>query len=179
MKNLILIAVIVISALPLRAQTRQWSESKAISKGRIVTTDQEVIEGQHMVVSSDSVQYYVKASTIRYAMGLNEVNSIEEYQGDYGTTGTVVGALVGGGIGLAVALGSKETKSTRFFEETTIQTWPIYAFTLVGGLLGYAIGSNAESWGIVYDSRRAFFDPFQVHANANIGGVSITYRIKL
>jgi hypothetical protein len=180
MKNAILFLLSVSLSIPLFGQSNQAFENRAINRGRISTTDSAVIDAQHLVLSKDSVEYYVKESPDRYVMSLREVKLIEEYKGDRGTTGTWVGSLLGGGIGVAVALGTKDTKTTGFFQETRIQTWPIYVFTLAGGLIGYAVGSSAESWDPVYKSRSvAWHQKLELCMQPNIGGLCVTYRMNL
>ena len=74
-------------------------------------------------------------------------------------------------------LETKETKTTGFLEETTIQTWPIYVFTLVGTLGGYLIGASIESWDTIYSK-----DDASILKNINIGttargGVAVSYHL--
>lgn len=84
-----------------------------------------------------------------------DVTRLESMVGNHSTSGTVWGSIIGGGIGIAVAMGTKktETKDNGWFQEetTTIQTWPIYLFTLAGGLIGAAAGSSSHTYTTLYN----------------------------
>ena len=156
-KGTIILLVIAFFA-PLFAQ--QNMEGTALNRGKIFTTDNQVIDGQYLVFSKDSLEYYKENSQARNVLHLSQVNEVQQYNGNYGTAGMWVGGLVGVGVGVAVALGTKETKSSGFIEETTIQTWPIYVFTIVGTLAGYFIGSKNINLGTTAR-----------------GGVAVSYRL--
>ncbi len=173
-KGTIILLVIAFFA-PVFAQ--QNMEGTAINQGKIFTTDNQVIDGQYLVFSKDSLEYYKENSEVRNVLHLRQVNEVQKYDGNYGTAGMWIGGIAGGAIGVAVALGTKETKRTGFFEETTIQTWPIYVFTIVGTLGGYLIGSSMESWDTVYSN-----DTSSLLKNINLGttakgGIAVSYRL--
>ncbi|MBI5471344.1 MAG: hypothetical protein HY961_03265 [Ignavibacteriae bacterium] len=176
MKKTTILFVALVIAVPLFGQTNR---DRAIDRGRIHVAGSQMIECQHLVLSGDTVEYYAKESSSRYALGLKSVNLIEEYRGNNGSTGSLVGALLGAGIGVAVALGTKETKTTGIFEETTIQTWPIYVGTLLGGVIGYAIGNSAESWEPIYSSEKGLAGRFEIRSDIALRSLCITYRLNL
>lgn len=158
-------------------------EGKAINVGRIHTSDKEVIDGQHMVIAGDSVEYYLKGSSSRYIMGLNRVNKIQEYRGHHGNRGMWIGSIIGGAAGLGISLATIETERTNvgvgYIEETKIQLWPILVFTTAGSVFGYLIGKNSQSWDTVYKQDIAWLNKLEMHSNPNQGGFLLTYRLNL
>lgn len=167
-------------SLPSLAQDTDHVEGKAINKGRIYVADTAVILGQHMVLTEDSVEYYVKESSARNFMSLEKVTRIEEYDGDYGFTGGVVGVLVGGGIGLAVSLGSEPEKSNLpgiVTDEQLVSALVIPLAVLGGGLIGYLIGQAIEDWNTVYSKNTTFLRGFDIKGN-NYGGLTLSYQMR-
>lgn len=174
MKQVLFFGIIFTFSFQVFAQ--QSYEGKTINRGKIYLPDSQVLDGQYLVFSSDSLEYYLKDSQQRHVVGLHDVSKVQEYAGHHGNTGMWIGAFVGAGIGVAVALGTKETERSGYIETTTIQTWPIYLFTGVGTLMGYLIGKNAEDWETVYDNSSAFLDNFKVKQNYN-NGFSLSYTV--
>ena len=174
MKNLILILLVFVFCIPLFGQ---YMEGKTVNRGKIFTTDNNMIEAQYIVFSQDSLEYYMKNSKIRNVLNLNEVKEVQQYDGHYGNTGIWIGGLAGCGIGVVVALGTEETTRTGFIEETTIQTWPIYLFTGVGTLLGYLIGSASEDWDTVYSNEMSVLLKDFYVKNNKLGGMSVSYTV--
>lgn len=180
MKTVAIIILAFFGSLTVLAQSRGAVGNKSFDRGRMAMTDSTVLDVRQVVLLKDSVEYYARGSFNRHAMSLSEVTLIEEYKGDHGTAGMWIGSLLGGGIGVAVALGTKDTKTTGMFQETTIQTWPIYVFTLAGGLIGYAIGSSAESWETVYKpSKLALFRQIDLQFGGNKQGLGVTCTLTL
>ena len=175
MKKLIVIILVIVFSIPILGQ--QNMEGETVSRGKIFTTDSQVIEGQYIVFSKDSVEYYLKNSKNRNVLNLNQVTEVQQYDGHYGNTGMWIGGIAGCGIGVVVALGTKETTRTGFIEETTIQTWPIYVFTAAGTLVGYLIGSASEDWDTVYSNEiSALLKNMYVKQN-KFGGMSLSYTV--
>lgn len=175
MKKVFLILSVLLLSIPVFGQTNM--DGTTVSRGKIYTTDADVIEGQYIVFSEDSVEYYLKGSKKRNILNLNQVTEVQQYDGHYGNTGIWIGGFAGAGIGVVVALGTKETKRTGFIEETTIQTWPIYVFTAAGTLAGYLIGSAVEDWDTVYSSEiSALLKNMYVKQN-KFGGLSVSYSV--
>jgi RNase P/RNase MRP subunit p29 len=129
--------------------------AKAVNRGRIFTIDSKVIEGQYIVIGKDSVEYYVKGSGFRRIIGLNQVSEIQEYHGDHGLTGSIIGTAVGCVVGLAYSLSNPEKGTIGYgmfeVEVDTYPEWPIYVFGIPAGLMGYAIGVSSEDWDTVYE----------------------------
>ncbi len=153
MNKMILFLFAVFICFPVFGQ--QNLDGRSVNRGKIFTTDSQIIEGEYIVFSKDSIEYYPEESQDRKVLGLNQVTEVSEYDGHYGNTGIWLGGLAGCGIGVAVALGTKETETTGFIQTTTIQTWPIYLFTALGTLVGYALGSASEDWDTVYSNNNA------------------------
>jgi hypothetical protein len=156
---------------------QQNMEGTAVNRGKIFTADNQILEGQYIVFSKDSLEYYKENSQVRNVLHLGQINEVQQYNCNYGTTGMWLGGAVGITLGGVVALGTKETKRTDFLGETTIQTWPIYIFTLVGTLGGYLIGASIESWDTIYSK-----DDASILRNINIGtttrgGVTVSYHL--
>lgn len=88
-------------------------------------------------------------------VGFDAVSRLEYKTGTRAKAGSIWGGILGAGLGLAVSLGTKdtETESNGMFqtETTTIQTWPIYVFTIGGALIGRAIGSGSHTYATLYD----------------------------
>lgn len=134
---------------------RTETTAKAVNRGRIFITNSKVIDGQYIVIARDSVEYYVKGSQVRHIIGLNQVSTIQEYHGDHGLTGSIIGTAVGCVVGLAYSLSNPEKGTIDYglFEAEVdhYPEWPIYAFGIPAGLLGYAIGVSSEDWDTVYE----------------------------
>lgn len=158
---------------------QQSYEGRTFSRGRIVTADSKIIEGQAMAISADSVELYVNNFQERLVLGLNQVNKIQEYNGNWSTTGTIAGCIIGCGIGVVVALGTEQTTTDGYIQTTTIQTWPIYLFTFGCGLVGYLIGAANESWATIYSKSTAFFKSFEFYENTRTGGLCLSYNLHL
>ncbi|MBX2990100.1 MAG: hypothetical protein KF749_02920 [Bacteroidetes bacterium] len=179
MKEIAIFVLLVTMNQSSFGQGNERVEAKAINKGRIYTADNVLINGQHMVLTSDSVEYYVKDSPIRYAMSLSEVARMEEYSGDYGLTGGVVGALMGGGIGLAISLGSEPEKSNLpglVTDEELTTALIIPLAVLGGGLVGYLIGQAIEDWSTVYSKSSALLRGLNIKRHHN-GGLAVSYNV--
>lgn len=176
MKKMLFILIMCSFCFPIFGQTNV--EGLTVSKGKISTINSEVIEGQYIVFSSDSVEYYLKNSKVRNVLNLDQVTKVQQYDGHYGNTGMWIGGIAGCGLGVMVALETKETTRTGYIEETTIQTWPIYVFTAAGTLLGYLIGSASEDWDTVYSSdMSALLKNIYVKQN-KVGNISLGYIVK-
>jgi len=180
MRKLFLILLVLSFSIPIFGQ--QYQDGTTISRGKIFTTDAEVIEGQYMVFSKDSIEYYLKNSKDRNVLNLNQVTEVQEYNGHFGNTGIWIGGLGGCAIGVVVALGTKETERTNFgsgyIEETKIQIWPIYVFSAAGALIGYVIGSASEDWDTVYSNEMsALLKNMYVKQN-KFGGMSLSYTVQ-
>ncbi len=174
MKKILLILFVVVFSFTVFGQ--QGFEGKSVNRGNIYTTDSDMIEGQYIVFSKDSIEFYLENSQTRYVLGLNQVTEVLEYDGNYGNTGIWVGSFVGAGIGLAVALASEETETSGFGTTTTIQIWPIFVFGAVGTLIGYFIGQGIEDWNTVYSKSTAFLKNFNIKQNKH-SGLDLFYRV--
>jgi len=177
MKSYIVMLLVVFIAIPVLGQS-QVNEDKAVNVGRIITTDSKMINGQYLVIGKDSVEFYEKGNPNRFAIPLDQVDQIQEYKGNWANTGMWIGGLVGCGIGVAVALGTKETTTTGYIRETTIQTWPIYLIGLGGTLIGYLIGRSAEDYDTVYSKSNAFIKNFDIYMGNDFNTVYVAYKVK-
>jgi len=173
MKKIVIVLLVLFSQYQILGQ--EIEDGTVVSKGKIYTMDSEVIDGQYIVFSDDSLEYYLSNSEQRHVMSLDEVKEVSKYGGHYGNTGMWVGTIGGAIIGVVVALGTEETETSGFVQTTTIQTWPIYVFTLVGGLAGMLIGQSAEDWETVYSNKISFLE--NININSNQFGTHISYRI--
>lgn len=175
MRKNILIFFVIAFIIPAFAQ--QNLDGTAVNRGKIFTNDNQIINGQYLVFSKDSLEYYKENSQVRYVLPLKQINKVDKYDGNYGTTGMWIGGIAGVGIGVAVALGTKETKTTGYIQETTIQTWPIYVFAVVGTLGGYFIGSSIDSWDTIYSKDTSYL---LKHINIGTtihGGFAVSYHL--
>ncbi len=175
MRIVTIILLVIAFFAPVFAQ--QNMEGTAVNQGKIFTTDNQILDGQYIVFSKDSLEYYKENSEVRNVLHLGQVNEVQQYNGNYGTAGMWLGGAVGITLGVVVALGTKETKSTGYIEETTIQTWPIYVFTILGTLGGYFIGASIDSWDTVYSK-----DSSSLLKHINLGttargGVAVSYHL--
>jgi predicted outer membrane lipoprotein len=173
MKKLLILFIVAFS-LPVLGQ--QSFEGKSVNRGNIITTDSEIIEGQYIVFLKDSIEFYLENSQTRYVLGLNRVSEVLEYDGNYGTTGWILGGLGGCAIGVVVALGTEETENSGYIQTTTIQTWPIYLFALIGGVAGWLVGNGIEDWNTVYSKSTAFLKNINIRQN-NSGGLTVSYLV--
>ena len=173
MNKLLLILLITAFSYPVFCQ--QDLEGRSIDKGMIYTANSDTIEGQYIVFLKDSVEYYKEGYQTRYTLPLNDVNEVQEYNGNYGNTGIWLGAIGGAVIGVVAALGTKETETTGYIQTTTIQTWPIYLCTGLGTLLGYVIGINVEDWNTVYSKSTAFLKNLNIKQN-KITGTTVSVK---
>lgn len=174
MQKMLLILSVVIFSITIFAQ--QDHEGISVNSGNIYTTNSEIIKAQYIVFSKDSIEFYLENSQDRYVLPLEQVNEVQEYDGNYGSTGMWIGGFAGIAIGTVVALGTKETTTTGFIEETTIQTWPILVFTLAGTLIGYVIGAQAEDWNTVYSKNSGFLKNFNIKQNKQ-NEFALSYRV--
>lgn len=149
MKYLCMILFVTATAVTL-AWSQSSDEARAYARSRIFTADSSLIEVDQVIISRDSVEYYIKGSQTPFVMPTSEIKTIESFKGTRGGTGSLIGSLLGAGAGVAIAVGTKETERKGIFEVTTFQTWPIYVGALVGGLIGYAIGNSVQAWDLVY-----------------------------
>lgn len=170
MKKILLILFVVVFSFPVFSQ--QSFDGKSVNHGIIHTTDPDTIEAQYIVFSKDSMEFYLENSQTRYVLGLDQVNEVLEYDGNYGSTGTWIGGIAGTGIGLVIALGNVEEGTDQGFETT----WPIYVFGAVGALAGWFIGSEIEDWKTVYSKSTAFLKNFNIKQN-NHSGLDVSYRV--
>jgi hypothetical protein len=89
------------------------------------------------------------------SVSFNEVSKLEFKSGDKGAKGSIIGTIVGCGLGVVVALSTVKTETEDLGwatqETTTIQLWPIYAFGFGGALLGYVMGHNSPKFTPLYD----------------------------
>ncbi len=174
MKKILLILFVVVFSFTVFGQ--QYLEGTSVNQGNIHTTDSEVIKAQYIVFLKDSIEFYLENSQTRYVLGLNQVNEVLEYDGNYSNTGSWIGGFAGLGIGTAIALGSEETETSGAITTTTIQIWPILVFTLVGTLAGYFIGQGIEDWKTVYSKSTAFLKNLNIKQN-NHSGLDVSYRV--
>ncbi len=63
MKKLLLILFVVVFSFPVFGQ--QGFEGKSVNRGNIYTTDSDMIEGQYIVFSKDSMEFYLENSQTR------------------------------------------------------------------------------------------------------------------
>ena len=88
-------------------------------------------------------------------VGFDAVRRLEYKTGSRAKAGSIWGGILGCAIGVGVALGTEKTEIEMVggyrVETTTIQTWPIYVFTLGGALLGRAIGASTHTYDTLYD----------------------------
>ena len=171
-----LISITMVLACSTIVFSQQNLEGRSVGRGMIYTTDQDTIEGQYIVFSKDSLEYYLRNSQTRYALGLNQVTEVQEYNGNYGNTGLWIGGIGGALIGVVVALGTKETKSNLFYKETTIQTWPIYVIGGLSTILGYVIGITIEDWNTIYSRSLALLKNVNIKQN-KYNGLAVSYRL--
>lgn len=180
MKTLVTFFMVVAFGGPVLSQVIHGSTGKAINLGRIQASDGRTIDGQHMVITGDSVEYYVKGSSSRFALNLTEVKAIQEYRGNRGQKGIVIGSIAGAAVGIAVSLATIETNQSRFaggyIEETRIQLWPILVFTSLGSVMGYLVGKSSESWETVYSKNASSSHKLGLLPDPNLKGIAITYR---
>ncbi|MDY0151183.1 MAG: hypothetical protein RBS43_02795 [Candidatus Cloacimonas sp.] len=89
------------------------------------------------------------------AVPFNEVSKLEFKSGDKGVAGSIIGALVGCGIGAVVALSTVKTETEDLGwatqETTTIQLWPAYVIGFGGALVGWVMGKNSPKFTPLYD----------------------------
>ena len=160
--------------------SQQNLEGRSINRGKIYTTSADTVEGQYMVFMKDSIEYYLENNQTRHTIGLNQVSKVEEYNGNYGTTGIWVGTLVGAGIGLAITLGNESSSSNLpgiiSDEELTSNVLTILLSLGIGGGLGYLIGQAIEDWNTVYSSGSAFLKNFHIKLN-NHNGLAVSYKV--
>lgn len=92
------------------------------------------------------------------SMSFNEVNKLEFKSGDKGAAGSIIGSLLGCGIGVVAALATVETETVDhgwYIEETTtMQLWPIYLFGIGGAFVGYMVGRNSPKYTPLYDESK-------------------------
>jgi len=174
MKKLLLVLFVFVFSFPVLGQ--QGIAGTSVNQGNIYTTDSKVIEGQYIVFSKDSIEYYLENSQDRYVLPLDQVNEVLEYDGNYSNTGIWIGAFAGAAIGTAVALGTEETSTSGYVTTTTIQLWPILVFTAVGTLAGWLIGSQVDGWNTVYSKSTSFLKNFNIKQN-NHSGLDVSYRV--
>ena len=175
MRKVIVVIFVAICFVPTFAQ--QNMDGTAVNRGRIFTSDGQMFDGQYLVFSKDSLEYYKENSQTRNVLNLGNVDKVLKYDGNYGTTGMWIGGIAGVGIGVAVALGTKETKTTGYIQETTIQTWPIYVFAIVGTLGGYLIGSSIDSWDTIYSKDTSYLLKHINIGTTSHGGFAVSYHL--
>jgi hypothetical protein len=158
MKVRMIVVLLVVSSTTFGQYAEVSHDAGALPLARIVLVDAQEQMAEGLFLSGDSVFYRMQGSAIRVSRPLSEVRRIERPFGNYGLTGTWVGGLVGAGLGFALAWSGKETKNVQkgsfIYEETTVQTWPIYVGALAGALTGGAVGRSSMSWEKVYPPER-------------------------
>ena len=171
-----LLFTLLIIALTLPVYTQQTYRNLTLSRGIIVTTNSDTLNGQYIAISKDSVEYYPGNSRTRYTLGIDQVTEVQKYNGDYSTTGLWLGGIAGVAIGVAAALGTEETTTTGMFKETTIQIWPITVALALGLAAGYLIGSQIEDWDVVYRNNKTINNNLSIN-NCNLRGWVISYKV--
>jgi len=84
----------------------------------------------------------------------DDVNILECKSGTHQTAGMIWGTVIGGVLGAAVSIATVKEETNEIpggYEiRTTVQTWPIYAGTLGGFLIGYLIGNGSPKYAVLY-----------------------------
>jgi hypothetical protein len=180
--KVVCLLLLTLLGLPFTLYGQKSYEGRNITEGKIITSDSREIYGFNVFISNDTVEYYDKGLTERHTLELNQVKEIQESHGNWATTGTWVGCLIGCGVGVGVAIATETTTSTNdgsyIYTQTTIQTWPIYIIGLAGAGLGYLVGSNAHDWKTIYSKDMAFLNSFDICVNRKMNGVFLTYRLE-
>lgn len=152
MKNLILlITVFLIPNLTLgqSVTVENFKEGKLIGKSKI-NLGYKTIEVKELTKRDTIIYYVLPNQDISYSVDLSEVESIDKFVSDKSTTGSIIGSLVGVLAGIPIMLATKSTEVEDNMEITTYQVWPMYVTGLVGGGIGYTIGSNRITWEEIY-----------------------------
>jgi len=87
-------------------------------------------------------------------LSFDDVNILECKSGTHQTAGMIWGTIIGGVLGAVVTIATVEEETNEIpggYEiRTTVQTWPIYAGTLGGFLIGYLIGNGSPKYAVLY-----------------------------
>lgn len=169
MKKMLLIVLVVVFSLPVFGQ---YLEGTSVNQGNIHTTDSEVIEAQYIVFMKDSLEFYLKNSETRYSLGLNQVNEVLRYNGDYAMTGGWIGFGVGAVIFTVMI--AESSSSSGLYESTDILVPTL--IWLGCSTVGYLIGLAIEDWETVYSKSGAFLRNFNIKQN-NHNGLAVSYRV--
>lgn len=121
--------------------------------GRIIFNENESIEAYNISISGDSVYYYYHfGEVLPHTTALANVIKIEKYRGtkwvlmgiSLGVLGTAIGAVLSSGV-------NQDLKGIH--SSPASEYSPIYAYGLIGAVLGGFWGSTLESWTTVYKKK--------------------------
>lgn len=174
MKMMLLIIVVVVFSCAVFGQ--QYLEGTSVNQGNIYTTDSEVIEAQYIVFMKDSLEFYLKNSETRYSLGLNQVNEVLRYNGDYGMTGMWIGSAVGATIMFVMIIESSSSSGLVTSDELVSDVLVPILIWLGCSAVGYLIGNGIEDWETVYSKNNAFLRNFNIKQN-NHNGLAVSYRV--
>lgn len=154
MKRLFVITFLIAFSNVSIAQTNStYEEGVNYGKSRIKTIT-EIINTNDILFSENIVEYYSESAHSFKKINLEDVVKVEYSTGNYGTTGSIIGALVGSLAGAAISLSTakEEVEIQGNFEvtTTTYQAWPIYVIGGIGSLIGLGIGNGIDRWKIIY-----------------------------
>lgn len=140
---------LVVASNGIAALPAEFNNKGHFEELRVTTTeDSPIVLGNANI--SDGV-ILGKSSNVNF----DAVKKLEYKTGNHATAGSIWGGVIGCGIGVAVAMGTKktETDGNSMFEvqTTTIQTWPIYLIGIGGSLLGMAMGSGSHTYSTLYN----------------------------
>ncbi|MCF8267009.1 MAG: hypothetical protein K9I69_02915 [Ignavibacteriales bacterium] len=155
-----IILFVFIQTLMISAQNRL--ESGKTYNQVIIESKGYPIEAYYFILKSDTLFYQAKNGTGMQKMSLADVDLIQKQISTKSNSGKIIGGIVGLVGGIAYAASTVHTETDGMFEVTTMDTWPIYVFGLVGIALGYAIDESAEEWETIYNksSPHISFIPF-------------------
>jgi len=159
MKKMLIILFFVVFSFPVFGQNE--SGDAFGNRVYIYTTDSDVIVGYRIIFVDDSIKFYLESSRTRQVLGLDKVTKVLKYDGNYMTTGGIVG-------GIAVLIFSTSS--------TTIEFW---LGLLISGSIGFAcalIGSWIEDWETVYSKSTAFLKNINIKQN-KLSGLAVSYKV--
>lgn len=120
-----------------------------------ITFGEELINATDLIITGSEVQYFLEGVENSVSKDLNQINKIEKVTGDKAIMGSIIGGVIGLGIGVPIMLSTKKVEEEQngnlIIETTTYQTWPLYLTTLVGSLTGQLIGSKRKTWETIYE----------------------------
>lgn len=173
----LLLFIVCALACGTAAFAQQQNGDIHISRGKIFLNNGTFVDGQPIVITQDSVEFYSGNSTLRSSLDLIRVEKIQKYNGNWGTTGAWVGSILGVGVGIIAAAGTEETTTTGNIVRTRIQIWPVYVGAVIGGLVGLLIGKSSEDMKTVY-SRPHHSDRMIGIDGTTFGEVRASYAVQ-